>query len=265
MRHAIFIAPFGPLSDPHRLTTVAEAAEAHGWDGVFLWDHMLRPRAETLDIADTWVSLAAMAVATDRIALGPMVTPITRRRPQKLAREAATLDHLSGGRVILGLGLGVDSGRELTAFGEIGDARVRASRLDEGAALLSALWTGEEVVHRGEHFTADGVILRPRPVQQPRIPLWFAARGDALAPVRRAARYDGLFPIDVGADQYARMIDVVRAERGTLDGFDVAVRVEPGDPTPGWALETATWTLHGFGPVEPADRVLAVITAGPPT
>src|SRR5262249_52033019 len=152
-----------------------------------------------------------------------MITPIVRRRPQKLAREAVTLDRLSAGRLTLGLGLGVDTSGELSKFGELVDARDRGDALDEGAALLEALFSGEEVHHRGRWFTADGVRFVPGPVQQPRIPMWFAARGSATRPVRRAARYDGLIPVDVDAADLARMIDLVRATRGDLDGFDVAV------------------------------------------
>lgn len=264
VRHALFLPPFGPLADPAAVADLALAAEAHGWHGLFLWDHVLRPATDPHDIADPWITLTAVAMVTEELVLGPMVTPITRRRPHKLAREAVTLDHLSDGRLVLGLGLGVDSGRELSAFGEIIDARVRGERLDEGAELLCALWSGEVVHHRGAHFTADGVVLRPRPRQRPRIPLWFAARGDARRPVRRAARYDGLFPIEVDADRFAGMLDVVRAERGDLDGFDIAVRVEPGSAPPRWA-GAATWVMHGFAPGADPDAVLGVITAGPPT
>ena len=264
MRHALFLPPFNELADPTAMVDIARTAEETGWDGLFLWDHVLRPREESLDIADPWIVLAAVAARTSTLRLGTMVTPITRRRPHKLAREAATLDHLSGGRVILGLGLGVDGGRELTAFGEIVDPKIRGQRLDEGAELLDRLWTGEAVTFHGRHFTADDVMVRPVPVQQPRIPMWFAARGDARAPVRRAARYDGLFPIEVDADRYRRMIDLVVAERGSLDGFDIAVEVEPGHPAPAWADGTATWLLQGFRPRATRGDVSALAAAGPP-
>jgi alkanesulfonate monooxygenase SsuD/methylene tetrahydromethanopterin reductase-like flavin-dependent oxidoreductase (luciferase family) len=239
------------------------AAEERGFDGVYLWDHVLRPPDEPAEIADVWVQLAAVAVATSRIRIGPMVTPIVRRRPQKLARESTTLDHLSGGRLTLGLGLGVDHGGELSRFGELVDAKTRGDALDEGAALLRQLWSGDEVAHRGTHFTADGVRFLPRPVQSPSIPIWLAARGDARRPVRRAAAYDGLFPIEVDADGLARMLDLVVAERGSLDGFDVAVLAHPGVDLPAMVAVGATWAMWSFLPGETVADVLPFIERGP--
>ena len=248
MRHALTLPPFGSLADPARLVDHAMAAEAAGWDALFLWDHVLRRPGEPQEIADPWVAMAAVASATSRIRIGPMVTPITRRRPIKLAREATTLDHLSRGRLTLGLGLGVDTTRELSAFGEITDARLRGERLDEGVALLCALWSGERVDFHGEHFVADSVLALPRPFQQPRIPLWFAARGGARQPVRRASRYDGLYPIEVDGDQLAEMIELVHSERGSLDGFDVMVRPSPNLPYGTLSDRGVTWAVIGPDP-----------------
>jgi alkanesulfonate monooxygenase SsuD/methylene tetrahydromethanopterin reductase-like flavin-dependent oxidoreductase (luciferase family) len=248
VRHAVFLPPVGPLADPRALVDLAVAAEEVGWDGFFLWDHVLRPPSEPPEIADPWVALAAIAVTTRRLRLGPMVTPIVRRRPQSLARETVTLDHLSGGRLTLGLGLGVDSAGELSRFGEPTDARQRGDILDEGLDLLAALWSGAPVEHRGPWFTADGVAFLPTPLQRPRIPVWLAARGDARRPVRRAARWDGLFPIDVDVDGLGRMLDLVVAERGGLEGFEVAVRVRPGDDVGPFAAIGATWAMVGLDP-----------------
>ncbi len=252
MKHALTLPPFGLLADPVRLVEHAVAAEHAGWDAVFVWDHVLRRPGEPQEIADPWVAMAAIASATSRIRIGPMVTPITRRRPIKLAREATTLDHLSRGRLTLGLGLGVDTSRELSGFGEILDPRLRGERLDEGVGLLCALWSGEQVDFHGEHFVADSVIALPRPFQQPRIPLWFAARGGAAKPVRRAARYDGLFPIEVDGDQLAEMLAVVQTERGSLDDFDVMVRPAPHLPYGTLSDRGVTWAVYGPGPGEDA-------------
>ncbi|MFW2381138.1 MAG: LLM class flavin-dependent oxidoreductase, partial [Acidimicrobiales bacterium] len=248
MRHALTIPPYGDLADPSALVELSVVSEQAGWDAVFLWDHVLRRPDDPQETADPWVAMAAMATATKRIRLGPMVTPITRRRPIKLARECTTLDHLSGGRLTLGLGLGVDTTRELSAFGEVVDARERGARLDEGAELLCQMWSGEEVDFHGVHFIADRVTVLPRPVQQPRIPMWFAARGSARKPVLRAARYDGLYPIEVTETDLRAMLDLVAQERGSLDGFDVIVR--PTDELPYRLLEDlgVSWAITGPAP-----------------
>ncbi|MCP3856767.1 MAG: LLM class flavin-dependent oxidoreductase [Actinomycetia bacterium] len=261
MLHALTLPPYGGLADPHALAEIAATAERAGWDAVFLWDHVLRRPDEPQEIADPWVAMAAMAMATERVRLGPMVTPITRRRPIKLAREATTLDHLSRGRLTLGLGLGVDTTRELSAFGEIIDPRIRGQRLDEGVELLCAFWSGDEVDYRGEHFVADRVVVLPRPLQRPRIPLWFAARGDARKPVRRAARYDGLFPIEVDERGLADMLDVVQEERGSLDGFDVIARPEDASQYRRFGELGVTWAITG---PPPGDNGVVELASTPP-
>lgn len=263
MKYALTLPPSGELADPAAMVEVATTAESAGWDAVFLWDHVLRPPTEPLQIADPWIVLAAIAVATKRLRIGPMVTPITRRRPIKLAREAITLDHLSRGRLTLGLGLGVDSSGELSRFGEVVDPKIRGQRLDEGIELLCAFWSGEEVHFEGEHFLADGVTVLPTPVQRPRIPIWLAARGDARKPVRRAARYDGLYPIEVDAAGLADMLDLVRAERGDLTGFDVAVRPYGRAEYEAFSEAGMTWALHGAEPGTPFDDMVAIAATTP--
>lgn len=265
MRYALFVAPFGELADPRVCAELAARAEDGGWDGMFLWDHMLyNPPVER--IADPWVTMAAMACATANIRLGALVTPIARRRPWKLAREAVTLDHLCGGRLVFGAGLGGDPGRELSAFGEEQDPRARARLLDEGLELLVALWAGESVDHDGAYHL-DGVRLLPPPFQQPRIPVWLAARWPHRAPVRRAARYDGLFPIGLTEPgQLAELVDLVAAYRDddARAPFDVAVTGRPGvDPGP-WRSAGSTWWLVGFGPEVTLAAVSAALDEGPP-
>lgn len=264
VKHALYLAPFGDLADPRRLIEVAVVAENAGWDGLFLWDHVLRPPGESTEVADAWVTLAAAAAATERIRLGPMVTPIIRRRPIKLAREVITLDILSGGRLTVGLGLGVDTGRELSAFGEQTDPRIRGDMLDEGAGLLRQMLSAEAVDHRGPHYTADAVTLRPASTQRP-VPIWMAARGNAQRPVRRAAQYDGLFPIEIDIDQFARMVETVVRERGDLEGFDISVLNHPGVDLTAFEAAGATWAMHSWLPNEPFDDVMAGARAGPST
>jgi alkanesulfonate monooxygenase SsuD/methylene tetrahydromethanopterin reductase-like flavin-dependent oxidoreductase (luciferase family) len=265
MRHAIFVPPFGELAEPSVMIELAEAVEGHGWDGLFLWDHVLRPDGRPPEVADPWIMMAAIAGATSRIRLGPMVTPLARRRPQKVARETVTLDRLSGGRLTFGIGLGVDTGGELARFGEATDAVERAGLLDDALDLLLALWTGDEVDHRGPHFTADAVRFVPTSIQQPRIPIWAAARGGAPRPVRRAARFEGLFPVDTSLDQLAAMLDIVRAERGSLDDYDVAMLVSPRSDLRAHESAGVTWAMWSMAEGQPVNEIMAIIEAGPPT
>lgn len=257
MKRALFLPPFDDLADPGLMAELAVEAEDAGWDGWFVWDHVMRP-GPPRPVADPWISLAAVAMATERLRLGPMVTPIVRRRPQKLAREIATLDHLSRGRVVVGLGLGVDTGRELSAFGEVTDPVERGDVLDEGLALLRGLLSGEEVRHEGAHFLADAVTFLPAPVQSP-VPIWMATRSANRRPLRRAATADGLFPIEMGPSDVAALLEVIAAERGSLDGFDVVALASSGGTPDEWAAAGATWWFEDLGPGATAADVRGLI------
>jgi alkanesulfonate monooxygenase SsuD/methylene tetrahydromethanopterin reductase-like flavin-dependent oxidoreductase (luciferase family) len=257
VKQGLLIPPIGRHADPVLLSEIAAAAEVAGWDGVFVWDHVLPNPGGSQAIADPWIALAAMSMTTSRIRLGPMVTPLTRRRPINVARQALTLDHLCGGRLTMGFGLGVDTNRELSGLGEVVDPKLRGQRLDESARILAALWSGETVDHDEEHFEVDHISISPRPVQRPRIPMWFAARGDSAPPVRRAARYDGLVPIQVSAPQLEAMLDLVLAERGTLDGFDVAVRPASAEEYEEFAGLGATWSITETSVDDPATLQIA--------
>jgi alkanesulfonate monooxygenase SsuD/methylene tetrahydromethanopterin reductase-like flavin-dependent oxidoreductase (luciferase family) len=263
MRHALFLPPFGELADPRALCDLAVAAEGSGWDGFFLWDHVRRPPNDPAEVADPWVCLSAVATVTSRLRIGPMITPLARRRPQKVARESTTLDHLSGGRVVLGLGLGVDTDGELARFAEEADPRRRAELLEEGVEVLNALWSGEMVEHHGPHYTVDGVRFLPRPVQRPRIPLWFAARPGSTRPLRRAARFDGLFPIEPSPAELEQMLEVVAGVRGDLEGFDVAVLHRPGVDLEALEERGATWAMRDVRPGATRDEIAAMAAAGP--
>jgi alkanesulfonate monooxygenase SsuD/methylene tetrahydromethanopterin reductase-like flavin-dependent oxidoreductase (luciferase family) len=193
MRFGIGFPTFGPYSDPRLLADLAREAENSAWDGCFVWDHV---QVGWLDaVADPWVALTAITLATRRIRLGTLVTPLYRRSPWKLARETATLDHLSQGRLILGVGLGSDTFGEISAFGGPQDDRVRAQMLDEGLAVLTGLWSGESFSFSGKYFHIDNTRFIPTPVQQPRIPIWVAGTWPKRPPFRRAARYDGVIPV----------------------------------------------------------------------
>ena len=251
-RRGLFVAPFDGLSEPAVLADLAREAERCGWDGVFVWDHLVyAPPVRA--IADPWICCAAIALATTTVQLGVMVTPLSRRRPQVLAKQAVTLDRLSGGRLVLGFGLGDDGeSRELSAFGETVDPRARAAALDAGLDLLRGLLSGEVVDAEG----ARGVRFLPTPARPGGIPIWIGARWPNAAPLRRAARFDGAFVISVPSPDG---LDLVRAAVG--DG-DVVVDLQPGVPGEPWAA--ADWVLTRLGPYEiDVEECYRVVRAGP--
>ena len=198
MRYSINLPNFGELADPRTVADLAVAAEEAGWDGLFLWDHVHYRARGAVPFGDAWILLAAAGMVTTRLRLGPLVTPVARRRPAKLAREVATLDVLTGGRLVFGAGLGAPLEDEFGAFGDTTDPRVLAERLDEGLAALDLLLTGEPVSYQGKHLTLDDVRLLPVTVQRPRVPVWIAGRWPNRAPFRRAARWDGAAPLFPG-------------------------------------------------------------------
>ncbi len=234
MRQALWIPNFGPFADPRALVELAREAEAAGWEGLFLWDHIWRATGlePGMPVVDPWVALAAVAASTERLVLGTLVTPLPRRRPWKLAREVASLAALSGGRVILGVGAGSPAELEMGHFGEDADARVRAEKLDEGLAVLNGLWSGVPFAFRGAHYAFDAVHFAPRPG---RIPIWVASVGAGTRPLRRAARWDGVFPLLRGrapAPDEARAIRARVRELGARElDYDLVVHgVTCGDP-----------------------------------
>lgn len=260
----LFLPPFDDLADPGALIGLAREAEEAGWDGFFLWDH-IDYRAPTERILDPWICLAAVAAHTRTVRLGALITPLARRRPHVVARQTATLDVLSGGRMVLGAALGLDrSGRELSAFGEELDDRTRAAMLDEALDVIAALWSGQRVDHDGPHFAARDVRFLPAPVQRPRIPVWVGGRWPAKNPLRRAARWDGYFPVDL--DGPAAMADCAAAVaglRGDLDGFDLVAGTGPWDDIGPWEEAGATWWLAAFPRDATRDDVRRRIHAGP--
>jgi alkanesulfonate monooxygenase SsuD/methylene tetrahydromethanopterin reductase-like flavin-dependent oxidoreductase (luciferase family) len=248
LRHGLYLAPFDELADPQKLVELALDAEVHGWDGVFLWDHITW-RQPVRAVADPWVALSAIAAHTRRVRLGPLVTPLARRRVHKVARETVTLDRLSGGRLVLGVGLGSSGSGELERFGEIVERRGRARLLDDGLRRLAEFWAGE---------------FEPRPVQEPRIPVWVAGRWPHPRPIRRAAAWDGMFPIELPSPEaLAQLAGQIARQRGDDQSpFDLVVDLEPGTELDPWQQAGATWILTDFGPQPRAAHVREVIEAG---
>jgi alkanesulfonate monooxygenase SsuD/methylene tetrahydromethanopterin reductase-like flavin-dependent oxidoreductase (luciferase family) len=280
MRYAVNLPNFGPYADPRTVAGLAAYAEASGWDGLFVWDHVTFIKDWNLDIGDPWIILTAAALATERIRLGTMVTPLPRRRPSKLARETVTLDRLSGGRLVLGVGLGAPPEDEYGTFGEATDAGTLAAKLDEGLEVLTGLWSGQPFSFHGRHYQVTEVTFRPTPLQQPRIPVWVAGVWPGRGPFRRAARWDGVVPMKLSQEpesltpgEVTEVIEAVRAHRPDGEPFEVMVggittgRDSVADRALVGALVDAgaTWWSEWLSPLRgDLDTIRARIGQGPP-
>jgi alkanesulfonate monooxygenase SsuD/methylene tetrahydromethanopterin reductase-like flavin-dependent oxidoreductase (luciferase family) len=276
VRFGVFLPPFVEHAEPELVVALAVVAEEAGWDGFFLWDHMLAEPG--MAVADPWVTMAGVAAMTNRIRLGALVTPLPRRRPWVLSRQMATLDRLSDGRLIGGIGLGDDGWSEFSAFGEAVDPIVRGQMLDEALELLQRFLTGEPVSYTGRHYVVHAPPLLPRPRQSP-LPIWGACRWPNRKPLARIANLQGCFPIfpTAGAIPPPDPADI-RELRGALTALgarptiDIAVRCalsreDPArvpDIVSGLEESGVTWILEGFPPGEPPDRVMNVVGDGPP-
>ncbi len=264
----VSVPNFGDYGDPGTLVELAATAEGVGFDGFFLWDHIVV--ADGMRMADPWVTLGAMAQATERIFLGPMVTPIPRRRPWVLARQATSLDHLSGGRLILGVGIGAPPDEEFGTFDEPVEARRRADMLDEGLDVMVGMWSGSRFAYSGQHFRVAETEFAPKPVQSPRIPIWVAGMWPNRRPFQRGARYDGVFPIasDFSAIEPAQLAEIVAYVNEFRDDgapFEVAVGSGPDpDRIRDLSEAGATWVILGPGPESTIDEVREMIKSGVP-
>ncbi len=276
MRFGIFLPPFAEFAEPRRVAALSTLAETSGWDGFFLWDHMLSMPG--MAVADPWVTMAAIAMATRDIRIGALVTPLPRRRPWVLSREMATLDQLSDGRLIGGIGLGGDGWTEFSSFGEAVDPVVRGEKLDEALGLLQRFLTGEPVSFHGRHYGVDAPPLLPKPRQDP-LPLWGAVRWPNRRPLARMAKLQGCFPIFGASDgpppPDPADIAALRGlliERGARPNIDIAVECALSAEDPVTVPETvaaleqagATWMLEAFRPGASPDRVTTVVGQGPP-
>lgn len=243
-RRGLFVAPFDALADPRVVGDLAAEAEAAGWEGFFVWDH-LQYGDRVSEIADVWTCCAAVAMRTERMFFGPMVTPLARRRPQVLARQAASLAVLSEERFVLGLGLGDDWVGEFSDFGDEPDPKVRGRLLDVGLDALTS-------------YLAGG--FQPAP----RVPIWLAGRFPNKAPMRRAARHDGFFVIGLdGPDDLDAVVEALAGHDPT-PGFDVVVDLQPDQEVAPWLDRGASWVLTRIGPYDlDLDEVRRIVAAGP--
>jgi len=269
-RFGLYMPPFGPFAEADALVRVATHAEAAGWDGVFLWDHVL---ADGFAVADPWVALGAMASATERVLLGPLVTPLARRRPWVVARQAATLDEISDARAVLGVGVGWP-GPDFTAFEEPDTLRLRAEMLDEAVELMGRIWAGGPVAHSGRHYSV--AIETDEPAARRPVPIWGAHILGMPRSLERAARLDGICPIEAegaGPISPSDVAALVAGLRNAKDGFEVVLRggASKAWPEPAHAplreLTDAgmTWWLESLIHFDPLELTMKVVDAGPPS
>jgi alkanesulfonate monooxygenase SsuD/methylene tetrahydromethanopterin reductase-like flavin-dependent oxidoreductase (luciferase family) len=261
------ILPGGPAGEQ---LAQAVLAEESGWDGVFVW--------EAAYGVDAWSLLAAMAVATTRVRLGTMLTPLPWRRPWKVASQVATVDQLSAGRAVLGIGVGALT-TDLPRTGEVTDLRGRADMMDEGIDLMRALWSGA-TSHHGQHYhyevERDDLAVVGRPVQE-RIPIWVVGVWPRPRSMRRVLKCDGIIPGHESTPGTVREMRAWLDERGAPPGLDILAEGETptGDPATGratvepWAAAGCTWWMETrwemphHGP-ERMREIRDRIVAGPP-
>jgi alkanesulfonate monooxygenase SsuD/methylene tetrahydromethanopterin reductase-like flavin-dependent oxidoreductase (luciferase family) len=274
VKFGLDVGTSGPFADARLLASLAAEAEAAGWDGFFIWDILLSGSQDAPEpVADPWVALTAIALATTRIRFGAFVTPLARRRPWDVARCVATLDQLSGGRIILGAGLGYRD-EEFAAIGEDAAAAVRAEKLDESLAIIGQLWLGRPVTFTGRHYRLRSAAILPVPCQRPRVPVWTAAGWPRRRPLVRAARWDGTYLMTVNQDtgELLRPDEVAEA-RDCLAGLgagpidiaingDVSAADDPGRVLAGYERAGATWWIELCADTPDEER--ARIRNGPP-
>jgi alkanesulfonate monooxygenase SsuD/methylene tetrahydromethanopterin reductase-like flavin-dependent oxidoreductase (luciferase family) len=261
VRFAVQIPPF---TDPNVIVGLAVDAEAAGWDGVFVWDHLQWDTHLGLDVHDPWALLAAMAVRTERVMLGTAVTPLARRRPWVLAKQVVTLDHLSGGRAVLGIGLGEPADADFAVFGDEPNPAARAAILDDGLALLDGLLRGEAVRHHGPYFNVEAQ-LRPRPVQSPRPQIFIAGVYPHRKPLARALKFDGFFPISYPELMPPERIGAYLEDVPRPGHWDVYATLAPGHSVAAFEAVGVTWLVDGVWPEgDWVRRLRERARAGPP-
>jgi len=277
MNYGIYVPNFGAETSAQALADLACEAEDSGWDGFFLWDHILHSKSQRAPLVDPWVTLAAVAVNTHHIRIGTSVTALARRRPWKLARETVTLDHLSAGRLTLGVGLGFPPDADFSLFGDDADPRVRAAKLDEGLEILTGLWRGKPFSFTGKYYQIEKTVFLPGTFQSPRIPIWVGGFWPNRAPFRRAARWDGAFPLKQGSSMTAKDLREISAyveqHRTVSTQFDLVMMgyTDGTDPEKAssvvqrYAHSGLTWWLESLYPMRNSVEAMRErVRQGPP-
>jgi alkanesulfonate monooxygenase SsuD/methylene tetrahydromethanopterin reductase-like flavin-dependent oxidoreductase (luciferase family) len=284
MKYGLYLPNFEPWGSARIIADLAREAEEAGWDGLFIWDDVA---GNEVDMVDPCVALSAAALVTHRIRLGALITPLPRRRPWKFARETVSLDHLSVGRLVVGVGTG-GGDSQWADFGEESNHKVRGDMLDEALEIITGLWSGEPFHHDGPYYHIKGTRFRPAALQKPRIPIWVGGIWPNKRPLARMARWDGMYPLFFHAQsaaeafqQFQGAVKTVRELRQTATPFDViALGATPtGQPDASastvrpYAAAGATWWLESIGPQRMGkpgdelwtyDQLRARVLDGPP-
>ncbi|KAA3659067.1 MAG: LLM class flavin-dependent oxidoreductase [Chloroflexi bacterium] len=283
MKYGVYLPNFGPFGDANMLANLAFDAEEAGWDGFFIWDHIA---GWSLNMVDPWVALAAIALRTTTIRMGTTVSPLPRRRPWKVAREAVSIDRLANGRFTLSVGIGLGDD-EWGKLGEERDQKIRGAMLDEALQVVTGLWQGEPFSYDGEHYQIQDAHFLPKPVQSPRIPIWVGGFWPNKRPFQRAARWDGMFPLFQTDDfeeiwaQLETAVQYVYSQRQSDESFDVVctgvTHGEDAEKDAEWVANYqsrgCTWWLEGIAPYRygqgfdepwPLEKMRQRVLQGPP-
>ncbi|HUK50431.1 MAG TPA: LLM class flavin-dependent oxidoreductase [Terriglobales bacterium] len=228
VKYGIYTPNFGRSSDPRTLAMLASETEKVGWDGFFLWDHLIERRLK-VPITDSFIALSAIAQQTSRIRIGTTVTPLPKLKPWIVARQTVALDQLSNGRMILGVGLGLEETCAYEKLSESADNRTLAEKLDESLEIITGLWSGKPFSYQGKQFKIGKIAFIPKPVQHPRIPIWVGGTWPRKGPFIRAARWDGVLPLKLGPplhpkpDDLREIMTFINSKRTRKGPFDAAI------------------------------------------
>jgi alkanesulfonate monooxygenase SsuD/methylene tetrahydromethanopterin reductase-like flavin-dependent oxidoreductase (luciferase family) len=273
IKFGIYIANYGITNDPQDYIDLAILSENNGWDGFFLWDHIFLSSDKTQPFLDPWIILSAVAVKTKRIKLGTTITPLARRRPWIIAKEVSTLDRLSKGRMILGVGLGIDC--DFSVFGENTDRLIRSEKLDESLHILKGLWANKPFTFKGKHYNIKEADFFPKPFQE-KIPIWVGGTWPIKKPFQRAAQYDGVFPLKAGEDSlspndYKEIIKYIDKYRSSSDSYDIIKSIystgikEEDEWINDYLNVGITWFVEAIWPGRGSlDDFKKIVSRGPP-
>ena len=278
LKCGLYVPNFGKASDPRTLAQAALEAEKYGWDGFFLWDHLVEWE-KRVPISDSFVTLAAIAMKTSRIRIGTTLTTLPRLKPWIAARQTATIDQLSNGRLILGVGLGAKESCDYARFGETENNKVLSEKLDESLEIITGLWTGKSYSHKGKHYRIGNSVFLPTPKQKPRIPIWVGGFWPRKGPFKRAAKWDGMIPLVVPErlpqpKDIGEILAYIRKRRTTNSSFDLvnigwtsgSNRRRDAEKVAGYKDAGVTWWLESlFTKRDSPEGMLKRIRQGPPS